>query len=188
MSQGKYERTEAIRTVQSEKMKATMSAKTEKEVAEAEAKRKASFEKNGTKRGRPNTAVVYDHVCKFCEQPFKDKRKTAKFCGSKCFGANRTSQVVEYAGKDDPDYWRDSHLRCTYGITLDDKTRMIEEQDGKCYICYKPVQGKTANVDHCHTTGKVRKILCTKCNFGLGHLNDDIELLQRCIDYIKEHA
>jgi hypothetical protein len=41
------------------------------------------------------------------------------------------------------------------------------------------------SVDHCHNTGKIRGILCTKCNTGLGSFKDNIELLMNAIKYLK---
>ena len=43
------------------------------------------------------------------------------------------------------------------------------------------------HIDHCHDTGAVRGLLCHGCNTGIGSLNDDIELLQRAIDYLREN-
>lgn len=63
---------------------------------------------------------------------------------------------------------------------------MYEEQGGKCYICRKddPASRNLA-IDHCHTTGKVRRLLCHHCNTALGHFNDDPVLLQRAIEYVQ---
>jgi len=76
-----------------------------------------------------------------------------------------------------------------YGITLQRLEEMIVEQDNKCYLCGKdgsenlPYQ-KLA-IDHCHKTNKVRKLLCTNCNVLLGTLKDDVDFLQKLIDYIN---
>jgi hypothetical protein len=42
-------------------------------------------------------------------------------------------------------------------------------------------------VDHCHTTGKIRGLLCSKCNPALGAFNDNIEILNSAIKYLKEY-
>jgi len=86
--------------------------------------------------------------------------------------------------------WRKSaakpydHLK-KYGITKDDYLRMVEEQGGVCAICGKPDSIRLA-VDHCHTTGIVRGLLCSGCNTSLGKFNDDIEVLRKAIEYLEK--
>jgi hypothetical protein len=58
---------------------------------------------------------------------------------------------------------------------------MFDEQDGKCLICQEAV---TLVVDHCHTTGQIRGLLCNPCNTSLGHFKDDVKRLQRAIEYL----
>ena len=63
---------------------------------------------------------------------------------------------------------------------------------GECYICGSKeevgVYGKVKelSVDHCHTTGKVRGLLCQSCNVGLGAFKDNVKSLQNAIKYLKE--
>ncbi len=75
-----------------------------------------------------------------------------------------------------------------YGITIDDFERMNKEQNGVCKICNEPPALKTKwgrlAVDHCHTTGKVRGLLCYPCNTLLGNANDSRWRLRRAIDYL----
>jgi hypothetical protein len=68
---------------------------------------------------------------------------------------------------------------------------MYEEQNGVCWICEKRTRGRgeeknTLAVDHNHKTGKIRGLLCSNCNTGLGNLRDSIELLEKAITYLKE--
>lgn len=73
-----------------------------------------------------------------------------------------------------------------YGITVEDYVRMLVEQNGRCAICLSEYPGPNAfHVDHDHATGKVRGLLCTRCNPGLGYFRDDPELLARAIEYLK---
>jgi hypothetical protein len=62
-------------------------------------------------------------------------------------------------------------------------------QEGRCAICSCTTEDnrKDFAVDHCHTTGKVRELLCTGCNSGIGSLKDDTELLSKAIDYLEKH-
>lgn len=68
-----------------------------------------------------------------------------------------------------------------YGLREEDYNIMFDKQEGKCKICHEPV---TLCVDHCHTTGKVRGLLCNSCNTSLGGFKDSIELLESAIKYL----
>jgi hypothetical protein len=75
-----------------------------------------------------------------------------------------------------------------YGIDVKDYERMLQEQGGGCYICGKRPEGKRAlDIDHDHATGKVRGLLCSNHNRGIGLLDDDISLLARAIQYLARH-
>ena len=89
------------------------------------------------------------------------------------------------------DAYKCSQLRIKYGITLDDYKVMREAQDHACAICgepfdYEAEQRSLPHVDHCHTTGVVRGVLCKHCNLGIGHLKDNILTLEAAIRYLKE--
>ena len=83
---------------------------------------------------------------------------------------------------------RNRFLTTAYGITADEYDAMMTAQGGRCAICGStdPGDGRSKNmsVDHDHETGKVRGILCTKCNVGLGQFQDDINLLSSAIEYL----
>jgi hypothetical protein len=65
---------------------------------------------------------------------------------------------------------------------------MVVKQNNKCYICGSgPDKNHSLYVDHDHKTGKVRKLLCNNCNNGIVKLKDDVELLQKAVNYLKEH-
>jgi hypothetical protein len=61
---------------------------------------------------------------------------------------------------------------------------MFADQAGVCVIC-KKVQTETMHVDHCHATGKIRALLCGRCNPALGLFDDDVERLAQAITYLK---
>lgn len=77
---------------------------------------------------------------------------------------------------------RDRDLQRKYGITLDDFRAMLADQDGGCKICRR--SDGPLHVDHCHTTGKVRGLLCIPCNRALGYMKDDPDLLRSAADYL----
>lgn len=81
--------------------------------------------------------------------------------------------------------WRyyNDHLKRSYGITLLERNEMALKQNNRCLICDKETPKLV--VDHCHTTGKIRGLLCKRCNTAIGMLGDTPEGLQRAIDYLN---
>lgn len=86
-----------------------------------------------------------------------------------------------------------AYLLSRYGLTVDEYEALLLEQGGVCAVCRKvewfidPRKGKPRNlaVDHCHSTGKVRGLLCGRCNRSIGHFEDDPELLSRAAAYLR---
>lgn len=76
-------------------------------------------------------------------------------------------------------------LKAKYGLSIEDFERMREKQKNECAICTQPlVRGRHTHVDHCHTTGVVRGLLCDRCNLGVGYFKDDPNLLHRAARYV----
>lgn len=85
---------------------------------------------------------------------------------------------------------RKHNLSANYGITQSDYDSMLVAQNGRCAICLtdSPTgKWKVFAVDHCHTTGLVRGLLCNECNRGMGLLKDSAELLRKAADYLDRH-
>jgi hypothetical protein len=76
---------------------------------------------------------------------------------------------------------RKSHLKRSYGLTLEAFAALLEAQGGGCAICGRP---DAANVDHDHVTGRVRGILCFNCNIAIGHVGDDEDRLAAAMAYL----
>ena len=91
--------------------------------------------------------------------------------------------------QDNPERTRNNDLKRNYGITITEHRQMFEEQNGVCAICKGEGDGKWKKlcVDHDHKTGKVRQLLCRRCNMILGQADDDISLFQEYIEYLKKH-
>ena len=91
--------------------------------------------------------------------------------------------------RNNPEQHKSAVLRRTYGITLEDYNRMLLSQNGVCAICKVAKTGtedRRLFVDHCHTTGKVRGLLCNACNTILGRSNDSVERLLSAIQYLQK--
>lgn len=127
-------------------------------------------------------------LCSKCqiEKPVSDfyKKERGKY-GVAGYCKNCKVKQVKEAHK--PVMWFAAHLKRNYGITLEEHTKMYEEQNGRCAICGNEGNGKWKKlcVDHCHTTGKIRKLLCNNCNTALGLVGDNTQILQKMIDYLN---
>lgn len=131
-------------------------------------------------------------VCRLCKQEkelseyYKSKARTRDNLRHECKSCINKS-TTDYYNRNKSKLVKvrkEYHYKRLYNITLDQRNQMILEQDGCCYICQ--IKGKLV-VDHCHATGKVRKMLCDRCNWTLGHINDDVSILPKLKLYIEEH-
>lgn len=90
------------------------------------------------------------------------------------------------------DYERRHHLFSKYGVDVDWYRKTLGEQDGHCALCdalyAHPNSEKILFVDHHHASGKVRGILCAKCNTHLGILEADLEWPTRALAYLRKHG
>ena len=110
----------------------------------------------------------------------------------------RNIEIAEYV-KTKPKEWRQaigrkSNLKLRYNLTPQEYETKLASQDYKCAVCGKDASdnkrgGKLdpLHIDHCHTTNKLRDLLCHQCNSGLGQFKDNIEILQKAIDYLRKH-
>lgn len=120
----------------------------------------------------------HDKNCKECGGLFSPMAPSHMFCSQKC----------------SDDGFSRRYLKNAYKITLEEYREMFVAQDHKCAICgdigFKICKdSKTLLVvDHCHTTGKVRGLLCHNCNRGLGLFQDNVINLSSAIDYIKSEG
>lgn len=90
--------------------------------------------------------------------------------------------------KRNPDKYRNSRLKHYFGITMEQYRKLLKSQKDVCAICSQPEQKKLLAVDHDHRTGKIRGLLCSNCNMGLGKFKDDKELLKKAVLYLLVHS
>lgn len=122
-------------------------------------------------------------------RPYKHKTMLyarCKKCRAKCAAQSRKDSGQR--GR-----WNYRLLRC-YGITAEVVEQMYEQQGRRCAICfvYKELNTNlntdSLHVDHDHSTGMVRGLLCYACNLGLGHMKDSGDLLRSAISYLEKHT
>jgi Recombination endonuclease VII len=140
--------------------------------------------------------------CKECQK----SRKTKYYVDNKAYFkakdderyAEKKDEIKSYNtewNKAHPENLKNTHLKRTFGITLEDYKNMFASQSGLCAICEKPeviVLKKTGkikalSVDHCHKTGKIRSLLCSSCNLAIGSLKDDPILADKAAAYLRRH-
>jgi hypothetical protein len=84
-------------------------------------------------------------------------------------------------------------LKRSYGITLEQYNELLFKQNNKCAICNVNNNGKYRSkarafaVDHCHSTNKIRGLLCSDCNTGIGLLKDNVNFLESAIKYLNKN-
>lgn len=87
--------------------------------------------------------------------------------------------------KKNPEYHRAYKLKTKYGLTTEQFSAMIVEQNSCCKICNCFLDNP--QIDHNHTTGKIRGLLCRNCNTSLGLLNENVDTLRSMIDYLNDY-
>lgn len=133
----------------------------------------------------------FTYRCKKCRnkasyewnQNNKDKVKAANL-------KNRDKRKQFYNSPEGIISSRKAHLKRIYNLTLDAFDKMLEDQNFKCAVCEGNEthdKHRVMAVDHCHETGKIRGLLCFKCNSALGNFNDNKQLLINAIKYLEKH-
>ncbi len=146
-------------------------------------------------------------VCSKCnvEKPFSDYykdnlRKIGIRCKCKecCSKETRTwrdrnrskynNYVAEWRAKN-PARQHATEIKRRYSLSVEDYNARLSEQLCKCKICGKQhdpsVKRGRLYVDHDHKSGDVRGLLCGACNSAIGYMNDDVEIFEKAIAYLK---
>lgn len=99
-------------------------------------------------------------------------------------------EKIKKQSKPTPSVKRNRRLRENYGITHEYYEELLRCQNGVCAICGNGHVGRNNAshfaVDHDHSSGKIRGLLCSKCNMGIGYFGDDIAKLQNAIEYLRQ--
>ena len=146
---------------------------------------------------RNKNKVNYQSLCKVCESDYKRDyyRKNYKKVARKIYLMNADRYRVESKERyrKNKDKYRINDLFKKYGITLEEYKKLLDKQNNKCAICSQDIDSdsrkKNLSVDHCHKTGRVRGLLCSNCNSGLGFFKESVELLGKAKRYLNlEHS
>lgn len=142
--------------------------------------------------------------CIVCGKSFKAKTN-AVACSAECKRQRRISREKAWQLENGERYnerrreWakanpedRDVRRARQYGITLEKYKAMFARQKGRCWICEKPFpsnRGRSGpTIDHCHQTGRVRRLLCLRCNTAIGMLREDPRIIESALRYVRQHA
>ena len=129
----------------------------------------------------------YTNDCKKCHNAYLKKRREDPVV------AEKTRQSGARWRAANPEADKRKYLLRKFNMTLEEYKALLNKQGGVCAICGEKEQvlrrAKSGQemlaVDHCHETGKIRGLLCFKCNTGIGALGDSVEGLERALDYLR---
>ncbi len=123
-------------------------------------------------------------ICKTCAQEARDEwRKASPKDNDRNKAYNKTN-AARIRGMKLRKYWPG----VTWEQALLNHKAFLDAQGARCAICSRPGHPtKGLHVDHCHTTGKVRGLLCYNCNNAIGRLKDDTRILLEAVAYITRH-
>lgn len=132
-------------------------------------------------------------VCKTCnvakpdDQYYGDSYRDGKYKECKECCNIRSKKWAKENPEKVKEKRRKQRLKQKYGITVEQYNEMFKQQKGLCAICKQEHKRRPLNVDHDHSTGAVRKLLCDKCNMALGLINDSKDILKEMIRYLDEN-
>lgn len=125
------------------------------------------------------------HLCTKCGKG--ERVGTKQWCNpcSQEYERNRWNGLPEWKR-------RAKWLKSKYGLSYEQYEQMYNDQNGKCKTCSTDISieakkngHETACVDHCHSTGKIRGLLCNHCNRAIGLLKENINTLNNIMNYLK---
>lgn len=138
-------------------------------------------------------ALVYEPIkCKWCHSLFTPKNSIQVLCSAACRSKEKQHLKKLKPKTTNPKKQKEKNKRNfdRYGITEEQFNAMYEEQQGKCFICGIEAEASVKNtlfIDHCHKSGKVRKLLCHGCNCALGYFKDDPTVLRKAAEYVEQY-
>lgn len=135
-------------------------------------------------------SVICKCTCGTIQQHELSKLFFTKEC-RKCYIKSKEKskkEIIEYKR-----FW---NTQKKYNINKEQFIELWNKQNGKCAICNKNMtmpENKRrqimscVSIDHNHKTNITRELLCSSCNKGIGHFDENIDILQQAINYLKKH-
>ena len=110
----------------------------------------------------------------------------ARYTGSNC--GRFKHGLSDKSHPENKKYQRECYDRFKYNLEPEQKQALIARQNNSCAICQYQFGQKSGDmmVDHCHTSGAVRGLLCDRCNRGLGYFRDNPSFLKNAADYLMQ--
>jgi hypothetical protein len=115
--------------------------------------------------------------CEYCKKEFEPRRKDQIYCRKKC----RSRASEKRTGALTRRRWKRQGIH----LSIEEFETMEANQGGCCQICRTKPVGESLRVDHDHSDGTIRGLLCHKCNTALGYFSEKIETLESAIEYLK---
>ena len=142
---------------------------------------------------------IYQENNKEAIKEYREKNKERIAAHKKEYRKTNKEQIAAYNKKYNEKnkeqiatYKKIYRMKLLYNLSPDDFNSMINKQENKCKLCLVDFLYDKHNtkpfIDHCHTTNKVRGLLCLNCNSGLGHFKDNTERLTQAINYLQENG
>lgn len=154
--------------------------------------RQRDWERKNIEKNLKGIDLSRPQVCRTC----KEEKPTSNFYRRANTKSGLDSECAECTKeRDKRRYKRDRHkrkyqnkwatIKMKFGITESNWMEMLKKQNSCCAVCrvlFEPIE--KAHIDHDHKTGKIRGLLCKKCNFAIGLLNDDPSVFIRAAKYL----
>lgn len=140
-----------------------------------------------------------DGLSAYCIRCESDRKKEARENNPELVEKHKKNNRVWYQNnkqknKDRSDKWKEENpakyrewnLKRRFGISLEEYDTILYSQGCCCAICgiHRDYINEHLSVDHCHSSGKIRGLLCKSCNSGLGFFQDDLEIMNKALKYL----
>lgn len=120
--------------------------------------------------------------CKLCRSSEKNSRDYRKE-----YDRNKDHILIyqkQYRGRFDKYTFNRKKTLAKYGLSEETYSNLLSKQEGKCAIC-KESWNRKLFIDHCHSSGNIRGLLCRKCNSGIGFLKDSPIIVKSALEYLN---